>query len=260
MLTLWTDDPERARDADRAGIDRIGLDLERLGKRERQLDPRLWQTTHTEAALSLIGDSLSSARLFARTNPPHDGWAEEADRLIAGGAEILMLPCFRSAAQVREALELVADRARLVPLIETVDALGDVAAIAEIDGLREVHFGLNDLAIEMRLANRFTALVRPEVEDATRMLAGAGLRVGVGGIGRARDARLPIRSDLVYASYPRLRATGALIARSFFAGLDPGPEPLAHAVAAAREQLAHWYGARPDALDAARAELEATAA
>ncbi|HEX8647925.1 MAG TPA: aldolase/citrate lyase family protein [Thermoleophilaceae bacterium] len=246
VLTLWTDDPERAREADAAGVDRIGLDLERIGKRERQADPALWQTSHEEASLPLIGASLTRAKLFARTNPPHPGWADEAERLIAAGAEVLMLPAFRSAADVREALGVVAGHALLVPLIETAEALADVRAIASIDGLREAHFGLNDLAIGMRLANRFDVLGRPELEHAAHALADAGLRVGVGGIGRALDDSLPIPSDRIYAQYPRLHASAALIARSFFAGLEPGPAPLAAAVAAARERLAYWY--RPHGL------------
>jgi citrate lyase beta subunit len=253
VLTLWTDDPERARTADAAGVDRIGLDLERLGKRERQHDPRLWQTTHSEDSLPLIGRSLSRAKLFARTNPPHQGWADEADRLIAAGAEVLMLPAFHSAAQVRDALAVVGDRALLVPLIETAEALEDVHAIASIDGLREAHFGLNDLAIGMRLGNRFDVLARPELERAAHVLADAGLRVGVGGIGRAHDSSLPVPSDRVYAQYPRLRASAALIARSFFAGLEPGPEPLSAAVAAARDRLAHWHRTH----EAAMAEVAA---
>jgi hypothetical protein len=259
VLTLWTDDPECARAADRAGIDRIGLDLERLGKRERQADPRLWQTTHSEESLPLIGAELRRADLFARTNPPHAGWAEEADRLIAAGAKVLMLPAFHAASEVRDALAAVGGRARLVPLIETAEALADTPAIAAVEGLQEAHFGLNDLAIGMRLPNRFQVLTRPELERAARTLTEAGLRVGVGGIGRARDDGLPVPSDLIYAQYPRLHATGALIARSFFAGLPPGDAALAGAVAAARERLAEWYRADARALGAARAELERAA-
>jgi citrate lyase beta subunit len=251
VLTFWTDDPERAREADAAGVDRIGLDLERIGKRERQADPALWQTTHEEGSLARIGRSLARARLFARTNPPHEGWSEEAERLIAAGAEVLMLPAFRSAGEVGEALAVVGDRALLVPLVETAEALADVRAIASLDGLREAHFGLNDLAIGMRLANRFDVLARPELERAAHVLADAGLRVGVGGIGRALDDSLPIPSDRIYAQYPRLRASAALIARSFFAGLEPGPAALAAAVAAARERLAYWYRTHESAVGAA---------
>lgn len=256
VLTLWTDDPAFARTADRAGVDRIGPDLERLGKRERQRDPRFWLSPHREESLPRIKDALTRAKLFARTNPPHPGWGDEAARLIAAGADVLMLPAFRSAAEVRQALGVVGGRALLVPLIETAEALDDVAAIAAIDGLTEVHFGLNDLALGLGLANRFAVLRHPAVEEAARLLRRAGLSVGIGGIGRARDADLPIPSDLIYAQYPRLGATGALIARSFHRGLPPGSDYLREAVAAARRRLAYWYGCDGRRLREAREELD----
>ena len=255
VLTLWTDDPVRAQDADRAGVDRVGVDLERLGKRERQPDPGLWLSTHREESLPLIRERLSRARLFARTNPPHDGWPPEAERLIAAGVEVLMLPAFGSAADVRDALAVVGGRALLVPLVETADALAAADEIAASPGLAEVHFGLNDLALAMGLENRFGVLTQPALESATRTLRGAGVRVGVGGIGRAGDDSLPIPSDLIYAQYPRLGATGALIARSFFDGLGPGPEALAEAIAAARRRMGYWYGCDESGLLAAREEL-----
>jgi 2-keto-3-deoxy-L-rhamnonate aldolase RhmA len=260
IFTLWTADPERARAADRAGVDRIGLDLERLGKRERQLDPRLWQTTHREESLPVIGASLTRAQLFARSNPPHADWSAEADRLIAAGVQVLMLPAFHSADEVRAALDAVGGRARLVPLIETVSALRDAEAIAALPGLSEVHFGLNDLAIGMGLTSRFAVLAQPDLGRAARTIRAAGIRVGVGGIGRAGDAQLPLPSDLVYAQYPRLGATGALIARSFFEGLPPGADALAAAIAAARARLDYWYRCDDGALDRARAELESCVA
>ena len=256
VLTLWTDDPEHARAADRAGVDRIGPDLERLGKRDRQRDPQLWLSPHREESLPRIKDALTRARLFTRTNPPHPGWADEAERLIAAGVDVLMLPAFRSAAEVRDARRVVGDRALLVPLVETAEALDDVAAIAAIDGLTEVHFGLNDLALGLGLANRFAVLRHPAVEHAARLMRRAELRVGIGGIGRARDAALPIPSDLVYAQYPRLGATAALIARSFFRGLPPGSDSLREAVAAARRRLADWYRCDEHRLGDACGELD----
>jgi hypothetical protein len=76
--------------------------------------------------------------------------------------------------------------------------------------------------------------------------------LGVGGIGRVSDRRLPIRPDLIYAQYPRLGATAALISRSFAAaGSD-----LAGEVRRSRERLA-WWARRPrEELDAAARELE----
>ena len=256
VLTLWTDDAELARSADRAGVDRVGPDLERLGKRDRQRGPNFWISPHSEESLQRIRPVLTRARLFARTNPPHDNWAAEAERLIAAGVDVLMLPAFRSARDVGDALGVVGGRAELVPLVETREALGDAAAIAATDGLSEVHFGLNDLALAFGLANRFAVLRHPEVADAARVFRDAGMRLGAGGIGRAGDAGLPIPSDLIYAQYARLGATAALIARSFFRGLPPGEKPLADAIAAARRRLAYWCARDEWTIDEAGDELD----
>ncbi len=256
VLTLWTDDPAVARQADLAGIDRIGPDLERLGKRERQGAPGFWLSPHREDSLPRVRESIGRARLFARTNPPHDDWAAEADRLIGAGVEVLMLPAFRSTRQVREAARVIGGRAELVPLIETAEALDGVREIAACPEVSEVHFGLNDLGLSFGLRNRFAVLLQPQVERATNVLAEHGVRVGIGGVGRAGDTALPIPSDLIYAQYPRLGATGALISRSFFRGLRRGPDALAEAVADARERFVHWYRSGEAELQAARTELE----
>jgi 2-keto-3-deoxy-L-rhamnonate aldolase RhmA len=257
VLTLWTDDPALALEADRAGVDRIGLDLERLGKRERQPDPRLWQTTHLESALPAVRDALERAQLFVRTNPPHPGWADEARRLIDAGAAVLMLPCFRTAKEIDAAVRLIDGRAVLVPLVETADALTAAADIARVGDLREVHIGLNDLALSLGLRNRFEVLIRPELEVAAHAFTSAGIRLGVGGVGRPAASGLPIRPDLIYAQYPRLGATAALLARSFLDGLAPGQCALADAVSAVRRQLLAWYREGADAIDHARRELAA---
>jgi 2-keto-3-deoxy-L-rhamnonate aldolase RhmA len=260
-LSLWTDDPALAAAADRAGIDRVGLDLERLGKQARQADdPTMWLSPHVEGSLAAVRAELSRASVFVRTNPLHAGWRDEVDRLLDAGAEVLMLPDFGSADDVAEALAVIGRRALLVPLLETVDALADVERLARLEGLVEVHVGLNDLSRGLGVRNRFAVLVRPELERAAVTLRAAGLRVGVGGIARADSSasstrELPIPSDLVYAQYPRLGATGALIARSFLAGLPSGDGALRDAVAAARSRLAHWQGRSATELEAARDAL-----
>lgn len=256
VLTLWTDDPGVARAADQAGVDRIGPDLERLGKRERQADPGYWLSPHREESLPRVRASLRRGRLFVRTNPLHDGWDAEAERLIAAGAEVLMLPAFRSARDVEKALSVVGDRVLLVPLVETVEALHEVSKIAGLARVREVHFGLNDLALSFGLPNRFALLTHPAVERATILIAENGVRMGIGGIGRCCDTGLPIPSDLIYAQYPRLGATGALIARSFFRDLPPRSALLAKAVAAARERFEYWYRRDHAELLAARDGLD----
>ena len=66
--------------------------------------------------------------------------------------------------------------------------------------------------------------------------------LGFAGIGRINDNRLPIPSDLIYAQYPRLGATRALVSRVFYSP-DYRALNLFEEVRAARERLDYWYQA-----------------
>lgn len=257
MLTLWTADPALAADADAAGVDRVGLDLERIGKGDRQPATDFWHSDHDESQLPAVAGALRHAQLFVRCNPLHPGWSAEIERLLAAQAEVIMLPAFRSADDVRQALEVIAGRALLVPLLELPQALGEVERILERPGLVEVHFGLNDLALAWGLGNRFEALLRPELERACAALRAAGLRFGIGGVGRLDDRSLPIPSEPIYARYVALGATSTLLARSFSAGLSRSNRraELSAAVAVTRAGLASWSTASSQELDRQRQAL-----
>jgi hypothetical protein len=96
------------------------------------------------------------------------------------------------------------------------------------------------------MPNRFGVLDCELTEHVSRCVREAGLRFGIGGIGRARDDSLPIASDLIYAQYPRLGATAALISRVFLQS-DGTEIDLCGEVARSREMLSRWAGAnRPE--------------
>ena len=54
VLTLWTSDPALAARADAAGVERVGVDMERLGKRARQRGLGTWISPHTEDDLAKV--------------------------------------------------------------------------------------------------------------------------------------------------------------------------------------------------------------
>jgi 2-keto-3-deoxy-L-rhamnonate aldolase RhmA len=254
VLTLWTADPALARSADAAGVDRIGVDLERLGKSRRQQGRGTWISPHTERDLERVRSALASARLFARINPVHAGTRREVEAVLAAGAEVLMLPMVAEAREAAHLVDAVAGRARVVLLVERVEALERLVELVAVDGVDEVHVGLNDLALSLGLPNRWLVLAGDAVADAGRRVREAGLRFGLGGIGRVDDRDLPVPADLVYAEYARTGATAALVSRSFLASVT-GADALAAEVARARARLAAWRGRSPAELDAAHAEL-----
>lgn len=98
VLILWTNDVATALAAADAGVDHIGVDLDRIGKVERQSGLRSWISPHTVADLDTLAPVVPPERRFARLNPLHDGTTAEVEALLAAGARTLMLPMFRSAA------------------------------------------------------------------------------------------------------------------------------------------------------------------
>jgi hypothetical protein len=75
-------------------------------------------------------------------------------------------------------------------------------------------------------------------------------------IGRACDDSQPVPTNLIYAQYARLNATGALVSRAFF-GPDPATLDVAAEVRACRDRMAWWRGRSAAELAAARTRFVA---
>ena len=259
LTLLWSDDAELVARADAAGIDRIGLDIESLGKGERQKNRGSWVSPHRLDDLARLRGIVRQNELFCRLNPIHSESRAEVDRAVDCGVDVLMLPMFTTATEVATFVALVAGRAKVVPLLEHRLAADCVDEVTAIDGLDCLHVGLTDLALSLGVRNRFSLLASALLDRIAEAAHRRGLRLCVGGIGRAMDASLPISTDLIYAQYPRLNATGALVSRAFF-GRDPLALDVTAEVAACRERMAHWQRCDRDQLEAARQEfMRATA-
>lgn len=244
VLTLWTSDPARARRADRAGVDRIGVDLERLGKSERQRGLGTWISPHCEEDLDAVGAELSKAKLFARVNPVHAGSPREVESALARGVRVLMLPMVESPEDAGAFTGLVAGAATVVLLVETAEGLRRLPELVSVKGVDEVHLGLNDLALSLGVRNRWLALAGDLGIEAGAIVRAHGKRFGLGAVGRPGDRGLPVPADLVYAQYARTGATAALLSRSFFRPGTGGD--LRAGVVRLRRELAAW-GRRSDA-------------
>ena len=253
-FTLITNDPKLAAKADSSGINRIGLDLERVGKAERQArhDTRLSQ--HMTGDIAAIKESLSNAELFVRLNPLNTGSEDEIERVLRGGAKVLMLPFFRTAAEVDAFIRLVKGRARTMILVETAAAVVRIREILAVPGVDEVMVGLNDLRLELGVDSHFEILASPVLDMLAREVLRARLPFSVGGVARLDDLLLPVPPDLVLAQFPRLGATGAWISRSFMRDMQPDWD-FAGAVRAVRQRLNEWARASTQALECARDDL-----
>ena len=246
-LTLWTNDLERTRWADAAGVDRIGLDLETIGKSDRQRGLPTWISNHTWDDLDRLARVVRPGRLFVRLNELNPNSSDEIACAIDAGVAVIMQPNFTRRFEVEEFAQLVDGRAELVPLVERAAATEFVRDLPGL-GVREIHIGLNDLSIDLGEHNRLAVLAMPIMDAISANAHAAGLRLGLGGLGRAYDQDLPVPSELVYAQHARLGARGALLARSFFRETMT-QEDFCAEIAAVQRRLGEWADASPEALE-----------
>jgi len=171
QLMFITNDREIAKEAQKAGIDRIMVDLEVLGKAERQKRRDTLISCHTLEDISAMREIVEPGRLMVRINPIHDQSAREIGEVINRGADIIMLPMFKTSGEVSAFLQAVTGRAKTCLLLETAQAFVRMDEILSLKGIDEVHIGLNDLHLSLGLDFMFELLSGGIVEYICRKLA-----------------------------------------------------------------------------------------
>jgi hypothetical protein len=212
-LIQITNDPAFARRCDALGGFRLFVDLERLGKAERQAGRNTFISVHQLEDVSRIRAVLRRSPLMVRVNPLHEGTAAEVDAVLARGADALMLPMFEGREQLAAFSRIVAGRAPIVPLLETAAALESVADWAGTPGLQEIYVGLNDLHVSLGCRFMFEPLADGSVERVAHEAQAHGLRFGFGGIARIEEGLLPGRD--VLAEHLRLGSGAVILSRTF---------------------------------------------
>lgn len=213
-LMYITNKPEVARIAEDNTVDRIWVDLETMGKARRQGHVNSVKSNHTMEDVSSIRGAITKAQLLVRVNPIHDGSRREVDEVIQRGAEIVMLPMFRTLDDAKRFIDLIGGRAKTLLLAETVHAQEHIAEIAALPGVDEIHIGLNDLHLERGMSFMFELLADGTVDRMAGEIKRRGVPFGFGGIARLDEGLLPARH--VIAEHYRLGSSLAILSRSFY--------------------------------------------
>ena len=221
MLNLMyiTNSPNIAKIVETAGIQRIFVDMEYIGKTDRQGGMDTVQCHHTVEDIRAIKEVLTSAQIMTRCNPIHQATdlyccsKEEIDGAIAAGADILMLPYFKTAREVETFIRLVDGRAKTLPLVETPEAVDCIDEILKVDGIDEIFIGLNDLSLGYAMKFMFQLLADGTVERLCDKFKTKGIPYGFGGIAALGKGALP--AERVIAEHYRLGSTCAILSRSF---------------------------------------------
>lgn len=211
---LITAEPEIARYAERSGVHRIFVDMEVMGKAERQGHLDTHKAFHNYDDIAAVREVLHRSELMVRLNPLHHGTASEVDQSIACGADRLMLPMFTTPEEVRTFRHLVPEETPITFLAETPAALARLEAwLPHLHDDDEVHFGLNDLSLAMRLDFLFEPMAAGMLDNATALLRDAGITFGIGGVARPNGGELPAR--VVIGEHVRLGSTRVILSRAF---------------------------------------------
>lgn len=221
MLKLMyiTNQPEIAKIVELHGVDRIFIDMEYIGKSARQGGMDTVQCHHTIEDIRSIRQCITKSKLMVRCNPIHDATEnyvsskDEIDAAIDAGADILMLPYFKTAKEVAEFIRLVDGRAKTLPLVETSESVECIDEILELDGIDEIFVGLNDLSLGYGMKFMFQLLIDGTVEKLCEKFKKKGIPYGFGGIAALGKGMLP--SEKVIAEHYRLGSTCAILSRSF---------------------------------------------
>ncbi|MBR4657519.1 MAG: aldolase [Oscillospiraceae bacterium] len=221
MLKLMyiTNQPEIAQIAETAGVDRIFVDMEFIGKDERQKGLDTVKSHHTVQDVAAIKAAVESAEVLVRVNPIHGplsdypGSREEIDAVIRAGADVVMLPFFKTVGEVRTFLDLVDGRARTMLLVETPEAVARIDEILALPGIDEVHIGLNDLSLGYGMPFMFQLLADGTVEQLCIKLRQRGVAYGFGGIASLGNGKLP--SEFIIKEHYRLGSGCVILSRSF---------------------------------------------
>ncbi len=218
-LMYITNDPSVAYIAQNAGVDRIFIDLEYIGKDIRQGGMDTVQSRHTLNDVKKISEKIKKSEILVRINPIHDktdlygSSKEEIDEAIKNGADVLMLPYFKTAAEVEEFVKLAGGRCKTMLLLETPEAASVVDEILNVQGIDEMFIGLNDLSLGYGKKFMFELLADGTVESLVNKFKKKGVPYGFGGLASLDGGLLP--GKLVLKEHYHLGSSCVILSRSF---------------------------------------------
>lgn len=239
-LMYITNNPDVALIAEKNGVNRIWIDLETEGKEERQKGRNTVKSKHSIKDISNIKPLLTTSQMLVRINPWNERSSKEIDAVIEAGADVIMLPMWRTVDEVKCFIQSVGGRCKTLLLLETIGAENSLDEVLKIQGIDEIHIGLNDLHLEYKLSWMFQLLSNGTIERICNKIKPTGIPYGFGGIGMMGSGLIPTPEEIINEHF-RLGSTALILSRSFcnyeqIVNLEEIDKRFAKGVKAIREQ------------------------
>ena len=218
-LMYITNSPEVSLIAEKAGVDRIYVDLEHIGKADRQGGMNTVQSKHTIEDIKSVRSVITKSDLLVRCNSIANlerygyDFEKEIEDIISCHPEYVMLPYFYSAGEVERFVKAVDGRAKTIALVETPQAVEHVDDIIGVGGIDEYYIGLNDLSIGYGKKFMFEPLAEGIMDMLAEKFNAVGVPFGFGGI--ASIGKGLLRSEHIIMEHYRLGSASVILSRSF---------------------------------------------
>lgn len=212
-LMYITNSPDIALIAEKYGVDRIWVDLETLGKEERQKNMNTVKSNHKISDIHKIKPLLTKSEMLVRVNPINSGSEDEINAVIDAGADMIMLPMWKTPQEVEKFFSTVNGRTKTTLLLETKEAVEYVDDVLKMGQADEIHIGLNDLHLSYKLSFMFELLANGVVENLCDKFRQYNIPYGFGGIAKIGDGLLP--AEKIIMEHYRLGSTRAILSRTF---------------------------------------------
>lgn len=212
-LMYITNDLDVALIAQKYGVDRIWIDLETIGKNVRQKGLDSVKSHHQISDIAKIKPYLTTSEMLVRVNSWYEGSAKEISAVVDAGADIIMLPYWKTIDEVQRFINAVDGRCKTTLLLETKEAVECVDDVLAIPGVDEIHIGLNDLHLSYGLDFMFELLTDGTVEMLCDKFKTANIPFGFGGIAKIGYGAVP--AEKIILEHYRLGSTWAILSRTF---------------------------------------------
>ena len=177
------------------------------------------QNHHTIDDVRSIKAAVKKAKVLVRVNPIHDTTSDyvssedEINGVIEAGADIIMLPFFKTVIEVERFVRAVNGRAKCCLLLETPESVAILEDIVAVPGIDMIHLGLNDMHLALGMKFMFELLANGSVDKWTNFIKEKSIPFGFGGIAALDSGAVPGR--MILKEHYRLGSQQVIVSRSF---------------------------------------------